>query len=307
MKNAAHFLFSLVLLNAYSNVAAAAACCGGNVAVPSLITGDDRAQVTATTTWTSVETDVYDTGLWKDRTDPETDQVLKLDSAWLVSDRWQLGSSLPLVRRSRDIQDGSQSATGLGDISVDVGYEYLPEWDYSWWKPKGVGFFEVTAPTGKSIYQSNDPQALDVTGRGFWAVGLGTVLTKVIGHYDFLINGEFHRSLARNVNSPQVGGNLQLSPGWGGNFGLGGGWSKRAFRVGTLVDWTYEDPIQVRGIETSQGAPQQYATVSIIVSYMVNDEWSANLGYSDQKWIGTPINTPLGQSLFASLMKQWPR
>src|SRR5690606_4443144 len=105
---------------------------------------------------------------------------------------------------------------GLGDAFLNLGYEVLPEFEYSAWRPRGVSYLTLAAPTGRSIQDASDSLQLDARGRGFWSLGAGTTLTKVFGRFDALTTFEIHRSFQRSVSTSAIVG--ELRPGWGGLF-----------------------------------------------------------------------------------------
>jgi hypothetical protein len=296
------FVISPILV--LSSAAFAAACCGGGFSVPSLITGDDAGVVTTSLSYSKIATDVSADGLWTKDSQDEITKTLKIDAAHIFADRYQVGASLPVVLRTRGDSD---TTSGLGDSTAMLGYEYLPDWDYHPLRPKGIGFLQLTLPTGKSIYESQSYDQLDTFGRGFWAIGLGTSLTKTIHVWDFASLFEFHRSFAKSMASDQAGGPITAHPGWGGSLNLSAGWNKGNLRLGGGLSWIYEDSVDVTGAMTSEGAPQRYATGSLVASYMWSQEWAGNITYSDQTLFGNPLNTTLSKSVVVSLQRRWDR
>jgi hypothetical protein len=119
--------FALLLIS--PSLSWAAACCGGGIPVPALVLGDEKANISSSLTYSTVGTDVTADGIWQHRQITEQAQTLRLDSAHIVADRFQIGASVPVVRRARN----DDTRTGLGDVAVNGGYEFLPEWDYSPW------------------------------------------------------------------------------------------------------------------------------------------------------------------------------
>lgn len=293
----------LLLLFSFGVVenAFAAACCGGGFATPSLISGDDRAQITSSLSHSEIHADAYTSGLWKKRETKESTEILRLDAAHIFEDRWQTGVSIPVVKRSRS----GESSSGFGDISALVGYEYLPDWDYHPYRPKGIGFLQLVFPTGKSVYESDTTYGLDSRGRGFWALGVGTLLTKAFGKYDAFINAEVHRSFDKKINENGIDGTLK--PGWGGNFGLGLGYNTSQFRFGSNLTWSYEEAVAIEGTTSSEGSLQRFATLGLTASYLVSDEWATTLSYSDQTIVGSPYNTSLSKSVMLMLQRRWLR
>lgn len=144
MKRWSLLLFSLIFI---PQISWGAACCGGAFASPSIIAGDEKAQLTTSYSFMEVVVDSVDSrGYWHKWDDHQRVQTFKIEGAHLISDRWQIGFTLPVIERSRL----DQSYSGLGDISTSLAYEYLPDWNYNPIRPKGIGFLQVTLPTGKS-------------------------------------------------------------------------------------------------------------------------------------------------------------
>ena len=295
------FFLTLFLLPFLGSRALAAACCGGGFAAPALIVGDDKGQFAASYAYSQIEDDVGADSLWRKRDSTEVSETYKFEAARIFWDRWQVGLSAPVVRRSR----ADDASTGLGDVAGTLGYEYLPDWDYNPWKPRGVGYLQVTLPTGRSPDESDDSFQLDSRGRGFFALGAGTILTKIIHKWDVYANLEAHRSFNKAYSNSQSVGTLK--PGWGGELGIGGGYNLAKFRFGTSLTWTYEDPIAVEGSIDSPGSVQRYATGTLAASYLFKNEWTATLTYADQTLFGNPVNTSLGRGAILLLQKRWLR
>ncbi len=293
-------LFSLVFLLPGS-LSWGAACCGGGFAAPSIIAGDDKAQLTTSYSYSEVVVDNVDSsGVWRKWDTHQQVQTFRLEGAHLISDRWQAGATIPVVQRSRL----DQNYSGLGDVSGALGFEYLPDWDYNPLRPKGIGYLQLTLPTGKSRAES-EVGGLDSRGNGFWALGIGTLLTKAIERWDLFSTVEIHRSFDKQVSNSQINGTL--NPGFGGNFGLGAGYNTAFWRFGSSITWTYEDPINIRGSTNVDGSIERYATGILSASYLASNEWAGTISYSDQTLFGSPVNTSLGRTVALVLQRRWGR
>ncbi len=295
------FLLFIFSLSFFLSQAWGAACCGGGFASPTIIVGDDKAQLSTSMSHTTVVVDSVDAnGFWRKWDEHVQSQTFRVDGAHIFADLWQLGASVPLVRRSHL----NQNYFGLADVLASVGYEYLSDWDYNPYKPKGIGFLQVTLPTGKSKFES-ETGGLDSRGNGLWIIGLGTLLTKTRGRWDGYTSIEVHRSFEKSVSNSQVTGTLK--PGFGGSLGLGGGFNTSSWRFGSSVTWTYEDPIDVQGDTNLRGAVERYATAVAAVSYLASHEWAGTLSYADQTLFGNPINTSLGRTMALTIQRRWGR
>lgn len=283
------------------STARSASCCGGGFATPSLILGDDRATLSTDFSYANVATEVSSNGIWEDRSSPESLETLRLQGAQIFDDRFQVGASVPLVTRSR----AGSSAMGFGDISVNFGYETLPEWEYSPWRPRGVSYITLTAPTGRSVQESTEALQLDARGRGFWAIGLGTTLTKAIGKYDFNAAIEGHRSFAREVKTSMLEG--EIKPGYGAVVSLGAGYNIRDTRIGASIAINFEDAIATAGTITSPGSPSRVTTAGLAISQMIGEVWTLSMSYSDQTLFGSPSNTTLARSLSLTAQHRFSR
>ncbi len=289
----------LILLN--FEAAWSAACCGGSFAAPTLISSDDRAQVSFSSSYMDIRKDVSTEGYWIDRKNPESLNTFKFDAAWVFLDRWQSGLSLPVIRRAQE----QESATGLGDINLTAGYEWLPDWDYNPWRPKGLVYFQLTVPTGRSIHESQSTLGLDARGRGFWAAGLGSLLTKSVRRYDFFLNTEVHRAFGKSVETQNF--LIQVKPSWGVSATGGIGYNLKAFRFGSSLQLVYENPVKTSGSINSDGALQRFVALSTSLSYLYDEVWSTTISYTDQGLLGSPFNTALGQVVALQVQRKWQR
>lgn len=297
MKLSSLFLFSFL----FSSVTWGAACCGGGFGAPSIISGDDRAQVTSSLSFSEVVVDnVNSSGIWQKSDEHQKVESLKIEAAHIFSDRWQAGFSVPVMKRSKL----GESYSGLGDVSTSVGYEYLTDWDYNSPWPKGIGYLQLTLPTGKSKTES-EIGGLDSRGNGLWALGAGTVLTKILKRWDLISSFEIHRSFEKSFENSQLKGTL--SPGYGGSLGLGAGYNTTNWRFGNLLAWNYEDAVDIRGDNNIRGSLERYATWTAMISYMAQNEWSGTVSYSDQTLFGAPVNTSLSRTVALVIQKRWLR
>lgn len=278
-----------------------AACCGGGFGAPAIISGDNKAQLSASYSMTNIIVDNVDSiGVWRKQESHQSIQVFQMEGARVFRDRWQLGATVPIIQRSFR----GESFEGLSDITSTLAYEYLPDWNYNPYRPKGIGFLQLIIPSGKSKYESQRG-GLDSRGNGLWALGFGTLLTKSWGDWDTFASINAHHSFSKHISNTQVQG--ELRPGWGGSGSLGMGYNTLNWRMGGSLSWTYEDPVQIFGSSPSRGQLERYATGLASVTKIFNDEWVGSFIYSDQTLFGSPLNTSLGQTFLFQVQRNWPR
>jgi len=294
-------LFLLIFSFLLSAKAYSAACCGGGFASPSLIAGDNKAQVTLGMSQAQIFSDVNSQGIWSDRALSDKTSTFRIDAAHIFKDRWQWGLRVPLTQR----EIGSESSAGLGDVSSSLGYEYLPDWDYNPWRPKGLGYVQLTAPTSPSVFESPNNLGIGSRGRGFWSVGAGTLLTKGVANWDGYLNMETHYSFKKSVSNQQLQG--QVKPGMGTSIDLGIGYNIDAWRFGGSVSSLYEAGIDVSGSQNSQGSLQRSSSLSLQVSYLYNLSWAVTASYTDQSLLGSPWNTSISKTMLFQLQRSWSR
>jgi len=300
-------IFSVIAVN-FTTLAFSAPCCGGTANIPSLISGDDSAQFTTTVISSQVVAEAPVGGGVKYRkpNDSEVAQTLKFDAATLISDRWQTGISIPLTRRSRS-RTTEATASGIGDVSLNIGYEALPDWTYSAWRPKGIVFLTTTFPTGGSIYDAKELYRIDSRGRGFYSLSGGLLLLKNWGVWDTSLVMEAHRPFTRTITNET--GELRLIPGWGTSGSVSVGISPLSgdLRIGISLSPSYDSAITTEGVISGQGEKVILWNSAAQLSYMANENLSMSLTYSDQTFIKASDNSALNRTLAFLVQKRWER
>lgn len=291
-------LFSFALC---PKISLAAACCGASFASPSLITGDNAAQFAGTYTRSNIEVENVDSrGVWHKKKKDTFAHTYRIEGAHLLSDRWQTGLQIPFIHRNKS----SDSFSNIGDLSLLVGYEYLSNWSYHPWRPKGIGFLQVIVPTGKSKLDSNIG-GLDSTGIGRWSVGLGSLFSREFLPWDIMGTVEIHHNFPSVADIAQRSRDLTSSQGGSLQFGVGFNWNK--VRFGSSLAWKYEGAILDRQSSQTLAKFERFATATVSLAYLFSSTWSGNLSYADQALFGSPINTSLSKSASVSLQRIWDR
>src|SRR5688572_10532929 len=95
-------LIALLTALTWVSAAQAAPCCAGSSATPTLISGDDFAQLSlgASVGFTIGDETGEGIPVFRSSRESEITQIYRLEGAILLSDRWQAGASLPIIART---------------------------------------------------------------------------------------------------------------------------------------------------------------------------------------------------------------
>lgn len=169
--------------------ALAAPCCSGGASQDSILIGDERARVTLSGSQVV------------DSTASRTTR-LSAGVVTLLSDRWQASVTVPYVFQLYAWDPNL--ASGLGDVSLGVNWEALPEFSYSAWRPKGFLFGGVKVPVG--YY---DPSGHRL-GLGVPAVSVGALLFKAWGPWDMTLAADIEWQSGPLKASSTISGGLSV-------------------------------------------------------------------------------------------------
>lgn len=308
-KNLPLFISIATIAASSQTHALAGACCASGGALPSLITGDDHAQFSTTVSRGSVIGDAPREGIpvFRSSNHQENLTTIQLSAATLVSDLWQAGASLPVHRRDLTRETSNTKAQGFGDAVVSVGYEALPEYDYSIWRPHGYVFSTLTVPTGTSIYTASERSQTDAFGKGFFTPGFGALFKKDFGSFDTSWLAEAHYSLGKTFNAAEEA--VTVGNFWGASTQLGLGYRvANAVRVGLKVGPSYTQALRTEtSLGTDISATKLVWDSTFDFTYVLRNEWALLASYTDQTLLGPVMNTSLSRTLMLGFQKSFPR
>ena len=292
--------FLVLALILVSQSASAAPCCAGSSALSSLITGDEARFFGLSVSAGTVIGQAYGAGSgipeFKDASsNQENRRNISLNFATLISDRWQLGASIPFVQNQLTAGSKSETNSRFGDISATIGFEVLPEWEYSEWKPRVFTFLQYVSPSGRSMLESKTALASDVSGLGMHQFHLGAVAIKRWSDWDanlvLKIGHEWsHESSLVNAS-------------------MGAGYSfAEVWRAGMSLETQYQSPQKVSDALSSSYTSQKLVwNTGASITYLVGADSSLVAGYLDQTLFGPAINTTLARTLSLSFQRRWER
>lgn len=306
------WLITAVISWVPSRQAKAAACCARSPAAPFLILGEDLGQINFGVSGATQVKSADSFGRVASLGSGRSALIMnyRVDAAVLLSDQAQLGVSLPWVSRHAEAFGDSEQQISVGDLRVSLGYEFLPLWSYSKWKPQGFLFSVVNLPTGRSTYESVSPALVDVSGSGFVSLSFGTLFLKRWDWVDAFVIAEGHFSFPRTFSTS--GFSYDVAPGFGGSAGGGLGYSPWGgrLRVGVRFQprWDQLEQVEGRGRGlVGQGGSRWVTDSGIDLSVLIGESSTLMASYTDQTWFGPSQSAPLNRSFAMSFQHRWPR
>lgn len=222
----------------------------------------------------------------------EQKQVLSFSYVRQLADAWQFGFRLPYQKNI--IAD--ETGNSIGDVSFNINYEFLPELEFSYWKPRGFLSFYISAPTGDSIYTSSSGNPKDYTGNGTWGYSLVLNFSKILSRWDM----QYGLSYGHKQQIKQTSGEyIRYKP--IGSFFTAIGYSpkwnaKCRFGVGLAALFKGESYSTVYGRSRSS----LVWDFTLQTSYMIKDNASIGLNYLDQSLVGPTYNTSVVRALLVN-------
>ncbi len=279
-----------------ATVAWAAACCAGQAAFPTLLTGYESRRFGASITESLVIGDAPSAGLpvFRRPADRTQTRLLQINASSLLTQRWQIGASLPV----------SLSAHLPGDATLISAWEIVPNADDEPLKPRIYAFTQIDLPTGRSIYESSVESSRtvgdSVTGAGFFRARLGIAALTTYRKWDAQAYARASYGLSRSF-SGEV--NTLVAPGWAGDLALGLGYSPNAlWRFGMMMQSAFNEAKQIETADSREMTGETLVwPVQIQASWFHDSNTSITLSYADETLIGPVRNTTLSRSATVSL------
>lgn len=279
-------------------------CCSGGSSSATLMTSQEKAQVSLSLVENRVMGDVDSDGqaVYRNSDDQDVQQIFSLSVSKSFFERLQAGIRVPMVMTTRQ----GQSQTTLGDLGLTIGYEWFPEFRYKQVPTKSFVYLTQSVPTGQSILDSTGGPS-QVSGTGFYTTGVGIhAYQRISKRWDMSFNFETRASLpgqqqsnersAQSVQSSQtVRPGIELNPALGFSFFL----IPNRWRAGYRLSPNYRAPGTLR--------PESLAWDSQVDTSYGFDQTSLRVSYLDQTWMGPALNTTLSRSILFTWTQAWER
>lgn len=270
------FFLSILL---FAHECLASSCCGSSVSIPALITTGERMKFLVSFSGTERMFRISPEGKAIRLSRLNQLQVLRSQ----ISAGYKTSNELQVFTRITRFDRGS------GDTDVGVGREFKLFEDV-----QSFAWFQVTLPTGLSVYEITDPQK-EPTGSGFVIPGFGLSLNTTRARWDLSSTFFLGEGLRKRFNGQLVTPGLQSYA----QVAIGRNWNQ--WRVGLSLEHQREEGkrIQMNGRSVDSFS----WPISLTVSYLhKGDIWTATL--MDETLIGPTRNTYLNHGITVSYMKR---
>jgi hypothetical protein len=284
----------LILL--FSHHLHAAACCSGGSSQIAIITGDLASQFKVGYANTAVIADVDSQRQINDRDSSlrEVTETFDLQYNRKISDVWQMGLSIPVVQKTKQTKTQQEESRGIGDLSLQTTYEFLPELEYSEWKPKGFLFSYVKLPNAPSIYDSSEPLQSDSYGKGFYQFGLGALFVKRLKGFEVLASPTLIYYLPKAYNLDFQSREIQPGISSFVRYGATYFFKQLPMQVSLQHVIRHDEKTKVEGLSDSSNSYYQDMILNLSYDWKI---YSFSGFYSNQKILGPAKNTSLESSI----------
>lgn len=297
-------LRALVLIFSFSSLGAfGAACCGGGASLPNLITGDHKSQVSLNFANSAVTHNVASSGKFvqKDDSSQEITETITLRAAYAFSELWQAGFSAPFKKNTYKEKSLTETSSDIGDLKLQFGYEFLPEYSYSRWKPRGFIFIQQSIINSTSVHESKKGHGTDAISSGFSKSSLGISFIKIIKTVDLAFISEYHVSKARSFSSGDDTFEVDPGDGYSALFGAGISPKNGSLRYGFNIVYASESAQKTTGDRISTSSEKLTVDLGFNIGY-AKGENSYILSYSDQSYLGIGKNVSASKAISLSFV-----
>lgn len=297
------FLFSCTSVKA-------ASCCGGGSSMPGPMTGDHMAQINTGLSHSALTHSVDDKGEFRKLSNDkiEITESFNISIHYLLSDLWQIRFGAPFKKNTLQNKVVHETSQGIGDIKTSLMYEFLPEYFYHPFKPRGFIFFEQSFNNSKSIYEAEKPYLTDAMGSGFYTSSLGLYFFKSVESWDISVSGEYHFSRPERFEN-NSNNKFKVEPGDGYSLAISCGYSpifKPDLHFGVSLSYLRENASYIFGDVVSRTLAKTIYESSLSIGHLFNSV-SYSLVFSDQSFLGLGENVFTAKSITLNMLHFFDR
>ncbi len=269
----------------------ASSCCGGGSSSSMIITGDNQSEYSLSY---SQRNDIGSTDS-KGYSTLNNQSVLDQQSAYsfqfqhLFSDRLQAGIKTSFVEKQIRKQNRFENESGIGDIELQSSFEFLPEFTYSDYKPRGFVYLKGTIPNSNSLYNSNSAVFSDIRGSGLYTLSVGSFFIKHFSNLTLKAGSEVQHLFGKKFSG------VNLDSYQKAYLPLGFAYSNQSWPVtlGVNSTFNYQTAKTLTGSVNSKSNVEYFWELGTFLNWSINREETLGLSFSDSSLIGKNINSSL--------------
>lgn len=288
-------MINLFITLLFSQKIFAASCCGGGSSSSMIITSDNRREISL---GVSARTDIGQTdqnGWSTFNNDQIIDSRTNFNFQYgeQLSENFQMGIKTSIAEKHVKKSGKNEKNQGFTDLELQTTYEYLPEYTYHPYKPRGFLYAKLSIPLSNSIYDSQSTILSDVRGSGLYSTSFGNFFIKKLDLFTLKLGLELTRSFAKNFSKYKIYGfNRYTIP-----LGIAYAFNQSDFSIGFTNTFSYTDEKKFRGNNLSNSHFERFWDSNIFFNYSPNRQVIYGVSYSDSSVFGDSINSPLYRSV----------
>lgn len=296
--------FILISFFAISNIVYAGSCCSGASSSGQLILGTTKSVLRMNFSNTTVLADSDRETLPNYRSYNELESIrsLNLSYASYFSHLWQWTMSIPIISKSRYVENEWKSFEQVGDLALGLGYKFLPEYKRNILFNSAHFYTSYKFSNAPSIFTTKRKDLLNTAGSGHETLAVGLVGFKrsILGISTLQV--ELAHRFANNFSSNNIfQKSIQTTSSNDHSIAINHSKDLADYTFGMGINYSY---IQNKSISVLIGDAQnsQVISTSFFVSKTFLDDYDLSINYSDDFLFGPSFNHILTRSLSSQLI-----
>lgn len=290
----------------YSTLTYAGSCCGGGAGTTALMLGTTKAVFRTSFSNQTLLADSSEGSSINTRSDSEIESIKTIATSmnYRTSYFSQIGFSLPIIEKTRNIDSEWKSEQGAGDIGLNAAYEFHPEYSSKQIISQAFVYAQVTIPTAPSLFTTKKNDLLDTRGTGHYLYTTGILARKKIGFNDITFQGALTYRAPQTFKGGILSENtIETKSSLDNIISLAHSYSfNSAFSTNIVISRSYIDNKSTSVfIGKNQSSLVYQSSIGTIYS---TDNYDISLTYQDDFLVGPSFNHILGKSLSVGLIKR---
>lgn len=297
-------VFLTIFSSVFFNNAFAGSCCGGGSSSSLILISDNKEEYGIGMSFRNDVGQTDSDGYSSFYSGQTKDQQLNLNIQYqrIIADRFQAAFKTSFVQKDINKSNIHETKNGPGDIELQGTYEFLPEYTYSMFKPRGFVYLKQGIPLSRSLYNSQSAVFSDVTGSGFYSTSIGSFFLKHVSDYNLKLSLEWQHFYSRSFGALTVANYEKFYVPIGISYAI----PASKFALGLGQNFNYQSPKRFSGSVNGSSNKEYFWETNFNITYSVNLTQNVSMSYSDSTLTGKNVNSPLYRSIGISFSNGVP-